>query len=562
MVRKKTIYLIAGVFLVFGLILVGRLGWLQLVAHGEMLDLADKQQVKTVEVTTANRGEVLDRNGDPITNNQETPAVLVFPSLVTDINETSASLGDALDLDADILAAKIGGVNSKGESLRYQPFYPKTSLSAQEVKAVESLELQGVFVVNYQSRYFRDTPLLHTLGSLGTVTQEDILQGDLDGEYEIGDIVGVSGLERIYENILKGTGGSRFGVVVDEKNQAIDKEKYYSFPGSGEETKANVKLTVDLGIQRCVEDALSEVSGSAVVLDSASGDVLALASTPEFDPYYIESPKSENAYVNKTLRGYPPASLFKIFVTAVALDKGIISPDTTVVCNGSYTLGNGREIHCWQEKGHGLMTFSQALAQSCNPVYVDLILKVGNDTLQKAFTEWELDQDTLLGYPLGEISSLTPAAGESSLANEVLGEEGVLLTPLNIAKMINVIASGGKVTTPRLVTAVYDEDGSLSQTFPSALTKRVISKDTVETVKDMMVKTFTEGTGASLDLAGLGIAGKTGSSETGNVWIGGFLPAENPKYTIVTLVEDGSSGVGDAGPVLKKIAGYLETLED
>ena len=204
------------------------------------------------------------------------------------------------------------------------------------------------------------------------------------------------------------------------------------------------------------------------------------------------------------------------------------------------------------------MTFSEALAQSCNPVFVDLVLKVGSKRLAEAFAEWELSEDILLGYPLSQMSSLETASTDSKLANEVLGEEGVFMTPLNIAKEINVIASGGLLTTPRLVTSVYNESEEKLKEYPSAIANRVISEETAERVKNMMLKTFTMGTAASLDLAGLNIAGKTGSSETGNVWIGGFFPADKPKYTIVILVENGSSGVGDAGPPLKKIVGYLE----
>lgn len=561
MLRKKAVYFTALFFLAFGLVLLGRLAWLQLFQHSELVALADKQQVKTVEVTTACRGSVLDRNGDAITNPGDTPSVLVFPSLVSDVDATAEALAQVSDLSAQALASKIAGKNQSGEEVRYQPFYAKTNLTAAEEKDVESMDLKGVFVVGYQSRYLRDTPLQHTLGSLGAVTEEQILKGEVGSDYQAGDIIGMSGLERIYESNLKGTGGKKFGVVVDEKNRAIEKDRYYVFQDDSENTQSSLELTVDLGIQRCVENALEGVSGAAVVLDSTNGDVLALASSPKFDPLYIEAPPSEDAYVNKALQPYPPASLFKIFVTAVGLENQVISPETTVVCNGSYTLANGREIHCWQEEGHGLMTFSDALAQSCNPVFIDLGLKIGHQALAAAFKEWELDDDMLLGYPLGDLSSFDAAATDSALANAVLGEEGVFLTPLNIAKLINVIATGGLLTTPRLVTVVRDETGEISKTYPPALSNRVISQTTAETVKAMMLKTFTDGTGKSLGLDGLGMAGKTGSSETSNVWIGGFLPAEEPRYTVVILVENGSSGVGDAGPVLKKIAGYLETLD-
>ncbi|MEG1497127.1 MAG: penicillin-binding transpeptidase domain-containing protein [Clostridiales bacterium] len=562
MKNNKRIYFIGCFLLVFAFILMGRLVWLQIFHHDEMVAYADKQQVKTVEISVSHRGDVLDRNGAIITNNTEKPALLVFPSLVNDVNKTATIIGEIANLDIETISNKIAGNSKKNKDIRYLPFYAKSNLTPTEVADFKEANLNGVFVVGEVSRYQNDTPMMHLLGSLAVVTREDVLKNTVKSDYKEGDFKGASGLERIYEKQLKGTKGRGFAVVVDEKNKIIKPDNYYIFNGDNKKNKSTVKLTVDLGIQRCLENAFGEKSGAGVILDSKTGDVLAMASAPKYDPLFINAPKSDDAYVNKALKSYAPASLFKIFDTAIALEKGIIQKETPVYCNGVYTLDNGREIHCWKEHGHGAMTFNSALAKSCNPVYVDLGLKLGANNLEKAFKKWELDKDILLGYDLKMQSSLnlgSKTTGE--IANAVLGENGVLLTPLNLAKLINVIACGGYLTVPRLVTEVNSGANEMKKTFPHSFAVRVISAKTADTVKNMMAETFQLGTGASLGLNNLDIAGKTGTSETGSVWIGGFFPTANPKYTIVILVEDGKSGVGDGGPILKKVCGYLQGLQ-
>jgi cell division protein FtsI/penicillin-binding protein 2 len=271
---------------------------------------------------------------------------------------------------------------------------------------------------------------------------------------------------------------------------------------------------------------------------------------------------SDDVYINKALSAFPPASLFKIFVSAVALEENIVAGETAFYCGGSYSLSTGRSVGCWKEDGHGLLTFDETLAQSCNPVYVQMTLSLGMEKLRDAFDKWELDRDLLLGYPLDDHSSLNVSTeNDATLANVGLGESGVMMTPLNVAKMFNVIASDGMLYTPRVVTEVYDKSGNVTSRFERAMPLRVVSKDTAEIVTDMMAETYRTGTAKNLRLDSFKLAGKTGTSETGNVWIGGFFPYDKPRFTVVVLVTDGTSGVGDAGPVMRKLCAYLGNLQ-
>ncbi len=560
MISSKRISFVITIFFICAAAVILRLGYLQLFQHNAMTEKADSQQIKTMNLSQNSRGRILDRNGATITNHEETPSLMIFPSLVDDADSTASSLADILIMDQDSIYRKIGGFGDEETMIRYLPFVAKSNLTTEEVSAIQSLNEPGLFIVGQVGRYQSGLPAIHLLGELGTVTENDLLSGKAESGLHEGDLVGLSGIERIYDSVLRGQGGETLGVVVDDRNRPVYDDEYYVI-STEEVSSGSVTLTLDLEIQQAVESALDGMNGAAVILDSQTGDVLAMASSPKYDPNHVEPLISDDAYINKALSAYPPASLFKIFLSAIALENGIMQRESIGYCDGVYHLENGQEVHCWEEDGHGFMIFEEALSLSCNPVFINVGKKLGIDRIKDAFETWGLDEDTLIGYPLEHRSEIqTAGTTEGDIANLSLGESGVTMTPLNLAKMINVIASGGFLMEPRLVMEVDPGDGEPPRSYAQSYPVRVIQSSTAEEVKVMMQKTFQTGTGKSLNLQSLDLAGKTGTSETGNVWIGGFFPSEEPRYTIVILVEDGSSGVGDGGPVLKKICAYLNSL--
>lgn len=541
--NRQRLKIIVGIFLVFASVFVGRLVYLQVFCHADLAAKADAQEFHTLALEESPRGRITDRGGVSITADAETASLMIVPSLMDDVAKTAEILEYTLGLSAERLITKIGG---EADNTRREPFIAKTDLTMNEVQQAENLGLGGVYVLSRQGRYYRDFPLQHLLGTLE------------EGE-ESGETVGASGLERIYNDVLAGAGSRKISFLVDERNRMIDPGEYYLTEKETAKT-GQVQLTVDLGIQRAAEAALSDHSGAIVVLDSQNGDVLALASSPKYDPYQVTKLSADDAYVNKALSSYPPASLFKIFISAVAIEEKQVSPETLFFCDGAFRLANGNTVSCWNKEGHGFLTFNDALSLSCNPVFVKTALTLGEERLEKSFSRWELDEDRLLGYPLNELSSLNFSGHtDADFANIGLGENGVKMTPLNVAKMINVIAADGVMYTPRVVTEVQDREGE-TKNIEEDLAVRVVSAETAETVTQMMAKTFQSGTAGKLNLDSFHIAGKTGTSETGNVWIGGFFPYENPRYTVVILITGGHSGVGDGGPVLKKLCAYLGNL--
>lgn len=541
--KGKRLLFIALLFLFAGIGVFLRLFYLQLICYPALASKADRQEFLTVDLGEMARGIIYDRNGKPITANEETAELLIVPSLIENVQMAVSSLHVIGGFSEELLKSRIVGINHEGKEIRKEPFIAKTDLTDGEITDYQSLEESGIYVIPRQGRYFRDFPGQHLLGSLENS--------------ETGTGIGSSGLERVYDKILSAVGKKQLSILVDERNRAISPGEIFL---SGEDSSAagSLTLTLDLGIQRAAEASLGDLSGAVVVLDSKSGDVLALASSPKYDPYHVAENITDSVYVNKAFSAYPPASLFKIFTSAVALDKGIVTPEMLFFCDGGYRLDSGNTVSCWKKDGHGFLNFEDALAASCNPVFVKTAQLLGKNQLEKAFDFWELDDDRLLGYPLAEASSLKiQSNGDADLANIGLGESGVMLTPLNVAKMLNVIAADGILYTPRVVLSATEADGSEFPVDGSDLPLRVISSSTAKKVTEMMVKTFQSGTAAKLNLESFHIAGKTGTSETGNVWIGGFFPYEEPVYTVVILITDGSSGAADGGPVLKKLCAYL-----
>lgn len=541
----KRMNLISLGFCFFAAVLLLRLCYLQVWCHAPLAAKADAQELYSVELEEFPRGRILDRHGNAITADSASFSLLVIPALVEDPTAFSERVGATAALSPSLLYRKIVTETDRGTTLRKEAFVAKSDLSQKEIDTLEALGEAGLFVISRQGRYAGDLPALHLIGALEKKDENTA--------------VGVSGLERIYDTVLAAGGSRKLRFLVDEKNQGIRSDAYFE-EGGDSSGAGSLATTIDLDIQRGAEAALGDRSGAVVVLDSKNADVLAMVSAPKYDPAHTAAEVGEDAYVNKALSAYPPASLMKIFLYAMALEAGKVAPETAFFCNGSYALTADTRISCWKKEGHGFLFCEDALGESCNPVAIKTATELGENAFRDGFSLWELDRDLLLGYPLRESSALELVENNATaLANVALGENGVKMTPLNVAKMINVIATGGILKTPRVVTAVYDQKGEAIETFQGD-EKRVLSEETAKIVTLMMKKTFETGTAKSLHLAELAIAGKTGTSETGNVWIGGFFPAEEPRYTVAILINDGTGGTASGGPVMKKLCAYLGNL--
>ena len=393
------------------------------------------------------------------------------------------------------------------------------------------------------------------------------LIGHLDGQSG----AGASGIEKAFETVLGGAAGElavRLAADVYGRGLAgaaleVQNDNYRS--------PAGVQLTIDARVQRIAQEALAlhgVVQGAAVVLDCRSGEILAMASVPAFDPNHVSLSLDDplEPFFNRALGAYPMGSSFKCFVAAAALEQRIPA-STMFTCEGALDI-SGQVYHCSSNAVHGPVNMTGALAQSCNLYFIQLAQKM---QLQPA-----LDLLRLFGF--GEGTQLAPGiagargnmttqeelALPGELANFSFGQGRLLGTPLQIAAATACLANGGVYHSPTLVLATLDETGAAAPYAQDKETREVISPEIAARVRAMMVAAVEDGTGAGAKPETCGAGGKTATAQSGRsgadgteilqTGFTGFFPAQEPRYVITVFRQNGTSGSGDCAPVFKKIA--------
>lgn len=401
----------------------------------------------------------------------------------------------------------------------------------------------GAYVFCGSSRYEGNQIAAHLIGYLDS------------------DNSGVSGLEKMYQYRLAASPAvvSMMGNGIGEPIKGLgitEKETENSVNPSA------LVTTVDVNLQKKVEEILSEngISGAVVVLQAKTGQVVAMASTPAFDPNHLDSYlTSENGeLINKAVQGlYPPGSVFKIVVAAAALESGSISMGDTFECSGSVMI-NGVKLICEEKpEGHGILNLEEAFAKSCNCYFAQLGKKTGSENIVEMAQRMGLGKAAIEGFPDEEIGSF-PSEEErrySGLSNLSIGQGSLLVTPVQIAKMTNVIANKG-IDHPLSVIMSEENENNPGQ--------RVMTAATAAEVGQMMERVMVDGT-ASASQTHVTAAGKTGSAEAGggegaetvHGWFTGYFPAEDPEYTVTVIAENGKTGSSSALPVFEEIVNYL-----
>jgi penicillin-binding protein 2 len=364
----------------------------------------------------------------------------------------------------------------------------------------------------------------------------------------------------------------------------------------------NLHLTLDVELQEQVEQALGEAEGSVVVLAVETGEVLALASRPTFDPNLFAISIKPNEWrtlvedplrplTNRALRGqYPPGSTFKPFMALAALEEGIITPETQFNCQGGLPFG-GRTFHCWKRPGHGWVDLKQALAQSCDVYFYKVGLRLGIQNIAQHARRFWLGQD--LKLQLEAASGVIPDVEwkrrrfnapwyEGETLSVVIGQSYVLTTPIQMAVATAALANGGVVYRPFFVTQVSDADGESIQTYsPEVVTRIDIPEEHLHIVRDGMREVVhgERGTGKKAFLPSVEVAGKTGTSQVvsrihdeeeevprhhrDHAWFIAFAPVQNPQIAVACLIEHAGKGGGAAAaPVVRQVLeAYFRIVE-
>ncbi len=550
-------------------------GNLQFVRGRYFKDLAEHNRTRAVTIA-APRGPLLDRAGRMLVENRPSFNVVLTP-------EHSRDLDDAVVRVARVLRVGEGRIWER-LARRAVPFGQvilKADAPLEDVAAVEARrrELSGVSVEVVPLRsYPLAAAAAHTLGRVGEVTERQLQQPEFSG-LEAGNLVGQAGLESQYNRRLMGKDGLR-RVIVNSRGLEVEEAERVE-PQDG----PALTLTLDADLQKATEAAFQGRAGSAVALDPETGEILALTSTPAYDPNRFTtgiepslwqklSTDPETPLMNRVIQGtYAPGSTFKIVAATAALEEGVITPATTFYCPGYYAV-YGTVFRCPKAGGHGVVDVHRAIAQSCNVFFYQVGVKLEIARLSAWAKKLGLGSPTGIDLP-HEASGLMPSpewklrvlkvpwyGGET--VSVAIGQGQVSATPLQMARLAAVIANGGRLVQPHLVKS----EGGVPVPWDPPVDIG-LKPETIRTVRNGMRAVVAEGTGWRARVPGVEIAGKTGSAQVvaharlakdpksaklmPHGWFICFAPLDKPRIAMAVLVEHGGSGGEAAAPVAHEI---------
>lgn len=556
---RNRIIIVMFSFLGLFAVLTAAVGFHQVVKGPQLAEQAASMRSKQIGLKEFPRGEILDRNLIPLTGYHKSYAVYFFINRETikpqNIQEAAGLLAAILDkVSRQEVIDKIHKGSQAGTS------FVKIAhdLTTAEIEEISRLTQPGIVVAPISKRYDAQGFAAHILGYLSN-----------DG------FKGMAGVEKSYNDILqKNSNEQELVTVLDARGMAI-KGLMFKIRQSQESERGAIVLTIDRRIQEIVENALEPAmtTGAVVVLDVKSREILAMASRPTFNQYDINSAlldKKGSPLINRALNSYHPGSLFKILVAAAALEEKKVKMDEEYYCSGKFIINDQVTIKCWQEEGHKDLNFAQAFANSCNSAFIELGIKLGRETVLAYANKMRVLDDTIIGLPDYNANSFIDInPGRAAMGNASIGQQGIMLTPLQAASLIATIADDGYYKKPSLVKYSVDREGNRN-IYPAGKTEKVLKTETARSVQKLMEKCISEGTGRSAAMKETMVAGKTATSQTGivkddgseslNAWFGGYFPAGNPRWAIVVLVEEGNSGAAQAAPVFKEIAGKILPL--
>jgi penicillin-binding protein 2 len=580
-------YIVLAIFM----ILAYGLWRLQVVQTDMYASLAEKNRVRNVPIL-APRGKILDREGRTIVDNYPSFTALLLRDSSRDLTADSDLISQGLHLDPKEVKDRIRHFASMPQ---YQPIFLKDDITPDELAFVESHrnELPELdTIVAHRRLYPRNGFMAHLIGYVGEVSEEMLNQPRWEF-YNPGDVVGKSGVELQYNQILMGKNGSRRAVVNSRGREVGRLDETPAEPGK------QLKLTVDLDLQIAAEEALGDKNGAIVAMDPRNGEILAMVSRPTFDPndFAVRVSRDqwsklvnddEHPLLNKAIQAQlAPGSTFKIIMATAGMQEGI-AEDMHVICNGGATF-YGRYFKCWvtaEHRTHGVVDISKAIYQSCDVFFYTLAEKLGIDRIAKYATMFGLGQKTGIDLPQ-EVTGVMPSeewkirnfkqkwyAGETISVG--IGQGAVAVTPIQLARAIGAIASGGQLVRPH-VTNPRDLPGNvIPATDTPSQAKIPIDPANWEIITDAMSNVPSPlGTAGSAHLQGIDFAGKTGSAQTvsnalkaktangkskykDNAWFVGVTPRRNPEIVVAVLFEGGEHGQFAARIAAQVVKAYVE----
>jgi penicillin-binding protein 2 len=581
-----TQYIILAIFL----ILAYGLWRLQVMESSYYSLAAEKNRIRNVPVL-APRGKILDREGRIIVDNYPSFSALLLRDSSRDLTADADLIAQGLHLDPNEVRARIRHFSSMPQ---YQPIFLKEDITPDELQFIEAHrnELPELDTIMAHRRlYPRNGFMAHLIGYVGEVS-EDMLNQPQFELYDPGDVVGISGVERQYNALLMGQNGSRQALVDSHGREVGRLGETPAVPGK------QLKLTVDIDLQIAAEEALQGKNGAIVAMDPRTGEILAMASGPTFDPndFAVHVSRDEwnklvndpdKPLLNKAIQAQlAPGSTFKIIMSVAGWQEGI-AQNMHVHCNGSADF-YGRNYKCWVyflHQAHGDVDLEKAIYQSCDVFFYTLADRLGIERIAKYATMLGLGQKTGIDLP-NEVSGVMPSeewkirnfkqkwfAGETISVG--IGQGAIAVTPIQLIRAISAISMGGRMVVPHVVNPSGLPSGFVQTGNYTEVKQIPINQDGWTYITDAMTKVLTPGgTAPSAAVPGVEIAGKTGSAQVvslalrakaknaaefaQNGWFVGFTPRRNPDIIVCTLFQGGEHGKLAARLATQVIKAYVD----
>lgn len=553
--KKMLVVFLSALLMIF--FLIARLVYLMIFDAAYYQQKAKTLHEREREIKAA-RGEIIDRNGKVLATNKAVCTISVIHSQITDPERVIQVLADELGIEKEMIRKRIEKVSSREKI--------KTNVEKETGDRIRAYELDGVKVDEDFKRYYPYGNLASkVLGFTG------------------GDNQGIIGLEIKYENYLKGVNGMILTTTDARGIELADTLEDRVEPVSGDTLQVSLDYNIQEYAQQAAEKVMEEKQADAVViliLNPKTGEIYACVNAPEFDlnaPFTLPegtdaalNDEEKQAMLNQMWRNrsindtYEPGSIFKVFTASAALEEGVVKEEDTFYCPG-YKLVEDRRIRCARTTGHGSETFVQGVQNSCNPVFIEVGMRLGTENFYKYFEKFGLMGKTGVDLP-GEAATIMHKkenVGQVELATMSFGQS-FQVTPMQMATTVCSLVNGGKRITPHFGIAVYDaESGEKEETISYGKRKRILSKETSEKMRKILETVVSEGGGKKAQIEGYRIGGKTATSQTlprsANRYIGsfiGFAPAGDPQVAAMAIIYNPQGiyyGGTIAAPVVRDI---------
>ena len=553
--KKMLVVFLSALLMIF--FLIARLVYLMIFDAAYYQQKAKTLHEREREIKAA-RGEIIDRNGKVLATNKAVCTISVIHSQITDPERVIQVLADELGIEKEMIRKRIEKVSSREKI--------KTTVEKETGDRIRAYELDGVKVDEDFKRYYPYGNLASkVLGFTG------------------GDNQGIIGLEVKYENYLKGVDGMILTTTDARGIELADTLEDRVEPVSGDTLQVSLDYNIQEYAQQAAEKVMEEKQADAVViliLNPKTGEIYACVNAPEFDlnaPFTLPegtdaalNDEEKQAMLNQMWRNrsindtYEPGSIFKVFTASAALEEGVVKEEDTFYCPG-YKLVEDRRIRCARTTGHGSETFVQGVQNSCNPVFIEVGMRLGTENFYKYFEKFGLMGKTGVDLP-GEAATIMHKkenVGQVELATMSFGQS-FQVTPMQMATTVCSLVNDGKRITPHFGIAVYNaESGEKEETISYGKRKRILSKETSEKMRKILETVVSEGGGKKAQIEGYRIGGKTATSQTlprsANRYIGsfiGFAPADDPQVAAMAIIYNPQGiyyGGTIAAPVVRDI---------